>query len=363
MIDGSPIGVGIVGLGDGGISNMQSLMAISRRGTAGGSGADTCNVVALCDTNEVRLDRLAAELRAPVARYQNAAELVTDSAVDLVVIATPDHDHLALTQRALSAGKHTFVEKPVATTVADLHDFQRLVTQHPGKLLFSEKYSFARPIQATLSCRDRLGRFCWGTTLYTMWQCDRIMGQGGWRVHTRYNPVAGGLSHNFMTALLFDETRISRVRASGRVLTYRELEEHGGFDTMEGTLQFASGAYLNWVVCLAVRGSSSPFGYRTIAHTFQFEGGALIYGPLPSGDRLILDGGEVVPFEPEPGAGEPWARYNIGELYGRMHRDVLAAVRGGSPRHTIEQGINVAAACVLAFESAHQDGGWREVPF
>ena len=33
------------------------------------------------------------------------------------------------------------------------------------------------------------------------------------------------------------------------------------------------------------------------------------------------------------------------------------------PLHTIEQGVNVAAACALAFESAHQVGWWLEVPF
>lgn len=375
--------VGVVGLGDGGTSNLRSLTAIIREETMGGDQvgigvSDTddegrCNalalstlagvrVTALCDVNRERLDRVAGELGTPVACYQDPEKFVADPAVDLVVVATPDHEHINLASAALAAGKAIFIEKPVATSMGDLGAFRRLVQRHTGRISFSEKYSFAYPVQAALARREQLGRLRWGSTLYTMWKCDRIMGQDGWRVHTRYNPCAGGLSHNFMTALLFEDTRISRVRATGRVATYRELRQHGGFDTMEGTLQFASGVYLNWTVCLAEQGANSPFRHRTVTHTFHFENGALVYGASPASDELIVE--ELpVDFEPEPPAHE-WPRYNIEVLYGRMHRDVLAAIWDNRrPRHTIEQGINVAAACTLAFESAHQDGAWLEVPF
>lgn len=54
---------------------------------------------------------------------QTVAELepvLCDPAVDAVVIATPARSHFALAARALAAGKHVFVEKPLAMTVAEV---------------------------------------------------------------------------------------------------------------------------------------------------------------------------------------------------------------------------------------------------
>jgi predicted dehydrogenase len=47
-------------------------------------------------------------------------EVLNDPAVDGVVIATPAGTHFDLAQRVLEAGKHVFVEKPLATSVAEV---------------------------------------------------------------------------------------------------------------------------------------------------------------------------------------------------------------------------------------------------
>lgn len=46
--------------------------------------------------------------------------LLNDERINAVVIATPHHTHAGLAARALTAGKHTFVEKPLALTEDDL---------------------------------------------------------------------------------------------------------------------------------------------------------------------------------------------------------------------------------------------------
>ena len=50
----------------------------------------------------------------------DTAALLTDEAVDAVVIATRHNTHAEFVLRALAAGKHVFVEKPLALTVEDL---------------------------------------------------------------------------------------------------------------------------------------------------------------------------------------------------------------------------------------------------
>lgn len=357
------IKVGIIGFGDGGQSNAKALLK-----------NDEIRVIAICDIDHGKWP-VAWEMFFDASRYFRAADrdytyMINKDDIDLVIVATPDPEHFRPAAYALNKGKFVFVEKPVATNLGVLKAFNELVKEFPRKILFSEKYSFAYPVQAALAMRDELGEFMAGSTLYTMWKCDRIMGNGQWRTEHAYNPCAGGLSHNFMTAILFTDSPIARVRATGQILTYHEnLDTHGGFDTMEGTLEFKNGKRLQWLVCLAIQGEDSPFAHRTVTHTLQFEHGSLVYGPTPESDRLIVNG-QSIPFQKEPQLIDPidkernlWAEYNIGVLYKSMHEDLLKTIREGKqPLHNIHHGINVAASCVLAFDSAKADGRWIDIP-
>lgn len=53
-------------------------------------------------------------------------DILTDSALDAVVIATPARTHYMLAQAALNAGKHVFVEKPLTM---DVNEGEQLVVQ------------------------------------------------------------------------------------------------------------------------------------------------------------------------------------------------------------------------------------------
>ena len=60
-----------------------------------------------------------------LAAYDSLEELLGDSRVDAVFIASPNHLHGAYTQMAANAGKHVLVEKPMALTVNEGLDMVR----------------------------------------------------------------------------------------------------------------------------------------------------------------------------------------------------------------------------------------------
>jgi predicted dehydrogenase len=71
---------------------------------------------------------------AVLADYKNVAVTNPEAAVvhpdiDLVVIASPNDTHFSLAQKALQAGKHTIVDKPFTTTLAEAHALAALATK------------------------------------------------------------------------------------------------------------------------------------------------------------------------------------------------------------------------------------------
>lgn len=85
--------------------------------------ADTA-LVAVCDVWKHRLDTYPGEAEneyglKPKA-YADYRELLASNDVDAVVIATPAHQHCGQTIDAVNAGKHVYVEKPIASVMQDL---------------------------------------------------------------------------------------------------------------------------------------------------------------------------------------------------------------------------------------------------
>ena len=85
-------------------------------------------------------------LQATAARYPNAKatesydDLLSDEALDAVVIATPVPTHFELAKQALEAGKHVFVEKPPAMHAGEMDELVQIADDRdlvlmPGHLL------------------------------------------------------------------------------------------------------------------------------------------------------------------------------------------------------------------------------------
>jgi predicted dehydrogenase len=77
-----------------------------------------CELVAVCDADPERAAACAA--RFPAARAtETLDEVLADPSIDAVALATPVPTHGDMAVRVLEAGKHCFVEKPLAITVEE----------------------------------------------------------------------------------------------------------------------------------------------------------------------------------------------------------------------------------------------------
>jgi predicted dehydrogenase len=102
-----PVRVAVAGLGYWGPNLARNLAAI-----------DGCELAWLCDASREARERMAAAF--PGARATaDLEEVLGDETVDAVVLATPVPTHADLATAVLRAGKHCFVEKPLATSAAD----------------------------------------------------------------------------------------------------------------------------------------------------------------------------------------------------------------------------------------------------
>lgn len=71
---------------------------------------------ALIDPDRATAERLASQYGAEVRTFD---EVLADLTIDAIAIAAPAKDHAALGLRALSAGKHVLIEKPIALSLED----------------------------------------------------------------------------------------------------------------------------------------------------------------------------------------------------------------------------------------------------
>ena len=82
-------------------------------------------LAAVCETAETPREMVRKEY--PGVTVHDTPEAVfADSSIDGVVIATPAETHGELTRRALAAGKHVFVEKPLCLDVSDAESLKHL---------------------------------------------------------------------------------------------------------------------------------------------------------------------------------------------------------------------------------------------
>ena len=105
-----------------------------------------CRVKQVCDTEENRLAHMK-KLYPSVAATTKFEDLVNDKEVDAIVVATPVHLHHGLGKKSLLAGKHTFIEKPMATSSADCEELVSLAAKKNLTLMVGHTFIYSTPVR------------------------------------------------------------------------------------------------------------------------------------------------------------------------------------------------------------------------
>src|ERR1700704_1969595 len=103
MMNGS-IGLGVVGYGYWGPNLVRNF-----------SNSESARVIGVSDLDPAKL-ALSKRSHPEITTTSDFRDLLQDPKIDAVAIATPVHTHYDLALSALKAGKHVFVEKPLAPT-------------------------------------------------------------------------------------------------------------------------------------------------------------------------------------------------------------------------------------------------------
>jgi predicted dehydrogenase len=131
-----PLSIGLVGLGYWGPNLLRVL--------ADDPGVD---VTWICDRDPERLARY--HRRHPLARTTADFEPVLDDpGVDAVVIATPVCTHFELACASLAAGKHVFIEKPLAPSAALADELIARAEAADRLLLCGHTFLYSPPVRA-----------------------------------------------------------------------------------------------------------------------------------------------------------------------------------------------------------------------
>jgi predicted dehydrogenase len=307
---------------------------------------------ALCDLDPANLSLFAR--RHPDARATRELDaILVDPTIEAVVIATPPQTHYALAKRALRAGKHVLVEKPLATRLEDAHELAEIATA--SKLVLMPGHTFIYS-PAVNTVRDLLS--------------DGVIGDVHFITSSRMNlgkynddgVVCDLAPHDLSILLYWLQQPVVEVAVSGSSVLRQGVSE-----TAFMTLTFAHGQTANvqisWLAPRKVRqmivvGSQRMVQYDDTASDEPvriYDRGMDMLPPTPANfgeHQLIYRTGDVLIPRVEP--QEP-LRLEL--------EDFAHSIRTGEePRSSLALGVEIVATIELAQESMALGGAPLTLP-
>ena len=111
------------------------------------------NVDVLIDSQTDRLDQ-ALKLFPTLVTSTSLNDAFSSNSIDAVVIATPVFTHFDLAKRALLAGKHVLIEKPMTATVAQAKELIDLAAQKGKLLMVDHTFLYTGAVEKMKALKD-----------------------------------------------------------------------------------------------------------------------------------------------------------------------------------------------------------------
>ena len=265
--------VGIAGLGRLGQRHAEALAFRTRH----------CELVAAC--SPVASERAFAGEHLGIERlYEDFDAFIADPLLDAVVLVTPTSLHADQTIAALKAGKHVFVEKPLALNVADCERVLSVAQQHPAQVAmvgFVRRFDPSYLNAYASIAAGEIGR----PFLVRSQTCDQNDPEG---FFVRFAPTSGGIFmdcsvHDIdLARWLLGRPKALRAFATGTNALHPALAEFGDVDNGMALVEFEGGARAMF------------YASRTMAHGHETStevigtAGKLTVGEHAARDRVIL---------------------------------------------------------------------------
>jgi predicted dehydrogenase len=313
-----PVRTGVVGLGYWGPNLIRNLNDI-----------DGSELRWICDLDESRLDMFGR--RYPAVRCTRSfADLLEDPELEAVAIATPVSTHYPLALAALEAGKHVFIEKPLAASIAEAQQLAFLADARGLTLMPGHTFLYSPPVNMI---RDLIRSGDLGDIYFIS------MSRVNLGLHQSDVSVAWDLGpHDFSILRYWLDETPSHVSAMSRSCIFPTIPDIAFIN-----LEFGQGAIahveLSWLAPSKLRrttvvGSNKMVVYDDVSNepVRVFDSGVLLDDPQSFGEyQLSYRTGEIV--SPAIAPAEP---------LGIEMADFCNAVRTGeAPRSSAELGVEV----------------------
>jgi predicted dehydrogenase len=105
-----------------------------------------CNVKLACDKDQKRLAHIR-QIYPEINTTTDYEVLINDAEIDAICVATPVWTHFELAKKSLEAGKHTFVEKPMASNVSQCKELVELADRNMLILMTGHTFIYSSPIR------------------------------------------------------------------------------------------------------------------------------------------------------------------------------------------------------------------------
>lgn len=129
------INIGIVGCGYWGPNIIRNFNSLNE-----------CRVKTICDLSQERLAHMA-RLYPSARTTSDFDQMVNDPEIDAIAIATPVHTHFTLAGKSLDAGKHTLIEKPMASSVDECVKLKELAENKDLVLMVGHTFLYSQPVR------------------------------------------------------------------------------------------------------------------------------------------------------------------------------------------------------------------------